>query len=309
MGARGNSGVILSQILRGPRRHVLAARRRSSAADVAAGLRRVGRRRLRRRCSARSRARSSPWCAAPPSRSSGRSTEGETTLVGLLERGRGRGPATAVERTPDLLPVLREAGVVDAGGRGLRAPPRTRACASWTAAPSRGRGGARQRRGRGPRRRRSRGRRRRRPPLRGDVPPRRADDDRIADVQADVGRARRLDRGRRRRRALELPRAHRRHRRRHRGRHRRGPARDIRVTDLLEQVEEREEEAGSASRRRAARRSSTSTTAVVAVAVGDGLRTPVARPRRAAGGRGRAVDEPVDRADPRSGRARAPPKA
>ena len=37
-------------------------------------------------------------------------------------------------------------------------------------------------------------------------------------------------------------------------------------------------------------------------AVGDGLRDAPARPRGAAGGGGRAVDEPVDRADPRSGR-------
>ena len=36
----------------------------------------------------------------------------------LERRGRAR-RATAVERTPELLPVLRDAGVVDAGGKGF----------------------------------------------------------------------------------------------------------------------------------------------------------------------------------------------
>src|SRR5207247_2868381 len=40
------------------------------------------------------------------------------TLVELLERAAEAG-RDAVARTPELLPVLREAGVVDAGGKGL----------------------------------------------------------------------------------------------------------------------------------------------------------------------------------------------
>ena len=45
-------------------------------------------------------------------------TEGETTLAGVLERA-AAAARDAVASTPDLLPVLREAGVVDAGGRGF----------------------------------------------------------------------------------------------------------------------------------------------------------------------------------------------
>jgi uncharacterized protein len=45
-------------------------------------------------------------------------TEGETTLAGVFERA-ATAAREAVASTPDLLPVLREAGVVDAGGRGF----------------------------------------------------------------------------------------------------------------------------------------------------------------------------------------------
>jgi uncharacterized protein len=44
--------------------------------------------------------------------------DGESTLGGLLERA-AAAARLAVELTPDLLPVLRDAGVVDAGGRGF----------------------------------------------------------------------------------------------------------------------------------------------------------------------------------------------
>ncbi len=44
--------------------------------------------------------------------------EGESSLVGVLERA-ASAARDAVASTPDLLPVLREAGVVDAGGRGF----------------------------------------------------------------------------------------------------------------------------------------------------------------------------------------------
>jgi DAK2 domain fusion protein YloV len=43
---------------------------------------------------------------------------GDATLVAVLESA-SSGAVDAVARTPDLLPVLRDAGVVDAGGRGL----------------------------------------------------------------------------------------------------------------------------------------------------------------------------------------------
>jgi DAK2 domain fusion protein YloV len=44
--------------------------------------------------------------------------EGETTLAGVFDRA-VNAARDAVAKTPDLLPVLREAGVVDAGGRGF----------------------------------------------------------------------------------------------------------------------------------------------------------------------------------------------
>ncbi len=44
--------------------------------------------------------------------------DGETALAAILERAADAARA-AVASTPDLLPVLREAGVVDAGGRGF----------------------------------------------------------------------------------------------------------------------------------------------------------------------------------------------
>ena len=88
-----------------------------------------------------------------------------------------------------------------------------------------------------------------------------------------------------------------------------GRPRKIRVTDLLEQVGGGSAGCARPSAVAAERRTrrARSTTAVVAVAVGDGVRRLLAQPRRAAGRRRRPVDEPVDRADPRSGRARARP--
>ena len=82
-----------------------------------------------------------------------------------------------------------------------------------------------------------------------------------------------------------------------------GRPRKIRVTDLIEQVErgavgargrvvvDVDADGDRPSRPRSSRS-----------AVGDGVRRLLHEPRRAAGRRGRAVDEPVDRADPRSGR-------
>jgi len=116
MGARGNSGVILSQILRG-----LADTFRSldaiGAHDVAAGLRRAS--------DAAYQAVMRPVegtiltvvrCAAEAAEAA-RDT-GASTLESLLEPTVAAAH-DAVARTPDLLPVLKEAGVVDAGGRGF----------------------------------------------------------------------------------------------------------------------------------------------------------------------------------------------
>ena len=171
--------------------------------------------------------------------------------------------------------------MVDAGGTGLPAAARRRSSTSSTAARARARrrrssasaGVHRGARG-GARRRRRPRRRHRRPPLRGHVLPRgaRRDD---PGVQGRVGRHRRLDRGRRRRRHLELPHPHRRHRRRRsRPPSTIGRPRKIRVTDLLEQVEEERwvREAEPMPRPSPSLAHEPVTTAVVAVATGDGIR-------------------------------------
>lgn len=116
MGARGNSGVILSQILRGMAdtfraldgvggAEVVAALRTASDAAYQAVMRPVEGTILtvaREAAEAAERARDS----------------GETTLVAVLDRG-SSAARQAVLDTPELLPVLKEAGVVDAGGRGF----------------------------------------------------------------------------------------------------------------------------------------------------------------------------------------------
>ncbi len=116
MGARGNSGVILSQILRGLA-DTFSPLDAISGADVATGLRRA--------TDAAYQAVLRPvegtiltvvrLAAESVERAVG---EGETALAAILERAADAARA-AVAATPDLLPVLREAGVVDAGGRGF----------------------------------------------------------------------------------------------------------------------------------------------------------------------------------------------
>jgi DAK2 domain fusion protein YloV len=116
MGARGNSGVILSQILRGLA-DTFAPLESISAPDVIAGLRRA--------TDAAYEAVLRPVegtiltvvrLAAEAVEQA--SANGEATLSDVLERAANAARA-AVASTPDLLPVLRDAGVVDAGGRGF----------------------------------------------------------------------------------------------------------------------------------------------------------------------------------------------
>ena len=117
MGARGNSGVILSQILRGLVAVIgeaggcdgpTLARALRAAADAAyqAVMRPVeGTILTVVRCSAEA---AEGVVAA----------DGAASLVAVLDAARDAG-ADALARTPDLLPVLAEAGVVDAGGTGF----------------------------------------------------------------------------------------------------------------------------------------------------------------------------------------------
>lgn len=115
MGARGNSGVVLSQILKG-------------MTEVMSGLERVGVVELAEALSRGSevayRAVMKPVegtiltvvreAAEEGERVKESSRSLEEWFAHVIRRARD-----ALEHTPDLLPVLREAGVVDAGGRGL----------------------------------------------------------------------------------------------------------------------------------------------------------------------------------------------
>jgi DAK2 domain fusion protein YloV len=116
MGARGNSGVIMSQILRGfadtfsteesvDANALTTALRRASDAAYEAVMRPVEGTIL---TVVRASAEAAEAALAA----------GEKTLEGLLERTVAAA-REAVERTPELLPVLKDAGVVDAGGRGF----------------------------------------------------------------------------------------------------------------------------------------------------------------------------------------------
>ncbi len=116
MGARGNSGVITSQILRGfveacagldtiGPDEVVAAFRRAADAAYEAVLRPVEGTIL---TVARETAEAIESAVA----------DGAVDLDDILERARVAADAS-VARTPELLPALRDAGVVDAGGRGF----------------------------------------------------------------------------------------------------------------------------------------------------------------------------------------------
>ena len=134
MGARGNSGVILSQIVRGAAEElasrpgelidpVLVASAFASAADAAYDSVREpaeGTMLTVFREMAHSVARQLARLEADRQRLD-RGVSDETqdaVLAGILERAMADGQR-AVERTPEQLDVLRESGVVDAGGYGL----------------------------------------------------------------------------------------------------------------------------------------------------------------------------------------------
>ena len=115
MGARGNSGVILCQVLRGLT-GVLAeddevdgttwARALAEASTAAYGA--VG-----------TPVEGTILTVVREASEAGTAAAGEGAgLVEVLERAKAQG-ADALSRTPDMLPVLEEAGVVDAGGTGF----------------------------------------------------------------------------------------------------------------------------------------------------------------------------------------------
>lgn len=115
MGARGNSGVILSQIFRGFAR-ALDGKKVLNAQDLA--------RALEEGAATAYKGVLKPVegtiltvareAATAASRAASAGNELEEVLAKAVE-----GAKAALARTPDLLPVLAEAGVVDAGGQGL----------------------------------------------------------------------------------------------------------------------------------------------------------------------------------------------
>jgi hypothetical protein len=115
MGARGNSGVILSQILRGAS-DVLRGQESAAAADVATALVEAA--------TAAEGAVMRPvqgtilTVAADAATAARANADAGGGLVDVLDAARGAA-AESVARTPELLPVLKQAGVVDAGGVGF----------------------------------------------------------------------------------------------------------------------------------------------------------------------------------------------
>ena len=115
MGARGNSGVITSQILRGVA-EALAGRRRFNGLDLANALDRG--------------AKTAYGAVGKPvegtiltviresAAAAVAAAELDDAIEGVLA-ATVDGARAAVARTPSLLPILREAGVVDSGGQGL----------------------------------------------------------------------------------------------------------------------------------------------------------------------------------------------
>ncbi|VXB80328.1 hypothetical protein NOCARDAX2BIS_360001 [Nocardioides sp. AX2bis] len=197
LGARGNSGVVLSEMLGEVVRRIGRARVDERGAVVMAEA-------LARAAEAAYAAVGTPVegtmlsvARAAADAAVERATD-PAARTGEVVTAAAAAARAALARTPEQLDVLAHAGVVDAGGRGL--------CVLLDAAETASTG----RRG-GP----ARGR----PVLRGDVPPRRPSRSRSAGTAA-AGRAGRLARGGGRRGPVERPRPRRRRRRRRRGRDR-----------------------------------------------------------------------------------------
>ena len=113
MGARGNSGVILSQILRGIA-STLASTDTADGAAVADALVAAS----DGAYSAVMRPVEGTILTVAREASEAAKAAGSVSLLEVLEAAKAGG-ADALARTPDLLPVLKEAGVVDAGGAGF----------------------------------------------------------------------------------------------------------------------------------------------------------------------------------------------
>ena len=117
MGARGNSGVILSQIFRGFAKHVqgkpsLAPQELADALEEAAN------------AAYRAVIKPTEGTILTVAREAGRAAQNAAqqpdASVNSVIRAASRAAKAAVDKTPTQLAILREAGVVDAGGYGLQ---------------------------------------------------------------------------------------------------------------------------------------------------------------------------------------------
>src|SRR5579885_3057467 len=115
LGARGNSGVILSQILRGLALG-LDKKATFTAPDLAAAMQEA--QRLAYRAVIKPVEGTILTVVRETAEAAKASAEGGDDLVGLLQE-MVIAARQSVARTPDLLPTLKQAGVVDSGGQGL----------------------------------------------------------------------------------------------------------------------------------------------------------------------------------------------
>jgi DAK2 domain fusion protein YloV len=115
LGARGNSGVILSQILRGLALG-LDKKATFTAPDLAAAMQEA--QRLAYRAVIKPVEGTILTVVRETAEAAKASADGGDDLVGLLQE-MVIAARQSVARTPDLLPTLKQAGVVDSGGQGL----------------------------------------------------------------------------------------------------------------------------------------------------------------------------------------------
>ncbi|HEX6234872.1 MAG TPA: DAK2 domain-containing protein [Jiangellaceae bacterium] len=116
LGARGNSGVIMAQMLRGVAEVFASAAPGSDAAALVAALDRAARDGYAAVAKPVEGTILTVARAAAEAAKAALSGKASLPAVALAA---ARGAREALERTPDLLDVLKRAGVVDAGGRGL----------------------------------------------------------------------------------------------------------------------------------------------------------------------------------------------
>jgi DAK2 domain fusion protein YloV len=116
MGARGNSGVILSQILRGLAQN-MAGKKSLTGADFASALEEASQMAYK---GLSNPVEGTILTVIRDAASAAQKlvSEGETSLISVMEAA-VNAANESVANTPALLPILKESGVVDAGGQGL----------------------------------------------------------------------------------------------------------------------------------------------------------------------------------------------